>query len=101
MPVSSRTVYGRSFRVTPLWAWAVQRLSAVLLGPLVAVHIWWPGLARNPLLDALLVTIVAGHGYSGITRLAPGQRWSTILMFAAGTWLAVVLVFGILIVGAP
>jgi hypothetical protein len=101
MSVTSRTVYGRSFRVTPLWVWAVQRLSAVLLGPLVAIHIWWPGLSRNPLIDALLVVIVAAHGYSGITRMAPGQRWATILMFAAATWLVVVFVFGILTVGAP
>jgi hypothetical protein len=101
MSVSSRTVYGRSFLVTPIWLWAVQRLSAVLLGPLVAVHIWWPGLSRNPLLDALLVVIVVGHGYSGINRLAPGKRWSTILTFAAAAWVAVVLIFGIMIVEAP
>ena len=97
---STRTVYGRSFRITPLWLWALQRASAVLLGPLVAQHIWAPGWSRSAVLDMALLAIVAAHGYSGMVRIAPGRRTSTATMLAAIVWCAVVLGFGSLVAWA-
>lgn len=98
MQASSRVVYGRAFRVTPAWMWWVQRLSGLVLGPLVALHMWVPDLANNPALNALLLAIVVGHGYSGIKRMAQSERVSSLVTAHAWAWLAAVTVFGLLIV---
>src|SRR5450631_2310710 len=74
MQVSSRIVFGRAFRVTPAWMWVMQRASGLLLGPLVAVHMWMPGMSQNRALDAVLLLIVVGHGYSGIRRLVQREH---------------------------
>jgi succinate dehydrogenase hydrophobic anchor subunit len=97
---STRTVYGRSFRITPLWLWALQRASAVLLGPLVALHMWAPGWSRSAVLDMALLAIVAAHGYSGMVRIAPGRRTGVATIIAAILWCAVVLAFGLFVTWA-
>lgn len=98
MQVSSRVVYGRTFQVTPLWMWWLQRLSGIALGPLVALHIWVPDMSQSRFLNALLLAMVVGHGYSGIQRLARSGRGSAIVTVNAWIWLAIVAAFGVLIV---
>jgi len=98
MRVSSREVYGRTFQVTPVWMWWLQRMSGIALGPLVALHIWMPDMARNQLLNAALLVMVIGHGYSGIKRLVQSERASAMITIHAWIWLGVVAVLGFLIV---
>lgn len=98
MPASSRTVYGRAFRMTPVWMWWVQRVSGLLLGPLVLVHMWTPDLANDRALNAVLLAIVVSHGYSGIARLVREEHRAGAIVAIAGLWLAAVGVFGALIV---
>ena len=45
MQVSEREVYGRVMIPTSLWLWGAQRLSSILLGPLVLLHMWGGALA--------------------------------------------------------
>jgi succinate dehydrogenase hydrophobic anchor subunit len=73
MFATSRIVYGRTGLVTPVWMWLLQRISAVLLGPLVFVHVSIPGAARNPWVDGSLLLVVLSHGYIGLWRLV-GRR---------------------------
>ena len=40
MQASNRIVFGRAFRVTPVWIWVMQRASGLLLGPLVFYALW-------------------------------------------------------------
>ena len=98
MQASKRTVYGRAFSVTPVWMWVMQRASGLLLGPLVALHVWMPEMSHNRVLNAVLLLLVLGHGYSGIKRLAQQERRSTVVAAHAWAWLILVAVFGVLIV---
>ena len=100
-PTSSRTVYGREFKVTPLWLWIAQRASGLLLGPLVALHIWAPELARNRAFSVLLLAIVLAHGYTGLRRIAVKRGAFGAAMVVTLLWSAVVAIFGVLIVTAP
>ena len=98
MLASSRVVYGREGQATPLWLWLVQRASAVLLGPVVLVHIAVPGGALDPWLNALLLVIVLGHGFSGAWRLAAArgmQRFG----FKALVTIAAALTLALAIIG--
>lgn len=101
MPASSRTVYGRAFSVTPAWLWFLQRASGLLLGPLVALHIWAPGLAGNRFLSALLLAIVVAHGYAGVRRVVAASGKAPLYAMLALAWCAVVALFGLLVVAAP
>ncbi len=98
MQASSRVVYGRAFRVTPAWMWWVQRLSGLALGPLVALHMCVPHMDENRALNAVLLVLVVGHGYSGIKRLVQSERVSSFMTANAWVWLATVTMFGLLIV---
>ncbi len=97
MQASSRVVFGRAFRVTPVWMWVMQRASGLLLGPLVALHVWMPQMSHNRALNAVLLSLVLGHGYSGIKRLAQQERRSVVISAHAWAWLAFVALFGVLI----
>ena len=94
----SRTVYGREFQVTPVWMWKLQRVSGLLLGPLVALHMVVPGLAGNRLMNAVLLAMVLAHGYSGLRRLVNRGQRAGMHTAAAAFWCAFVAVFGTLIV---
>lgn len=98
MQASSRVVYGRAFRVTPPWMWWLQRLSGLALGPLVALHIWMPSMAQSRWLNAVLLALVLGHGYSGIKRMVQSERVSAAMTAHAWLWLVLVTVFGLMIV---
>ena len=98
MLASSRVVFGRAFRVTPAWLWVMQRASGLLLGPLVAVHMWMPDMSHNRALNAVLLLLVVGHGYSGIRRLAQSERRFAVVTAHAWAWLILVAFFGLLIV---
>ena len=98
MQASSRIVFGRAFRVTPAWLWVMQRVSGLLLGPLVAVHVWMPAMSHNRALNAVLLLIVVGHGYSGIRRLVRAEPRSSMVTAYAWTWLMLVALFGLLVV---
>jgi len=101
MPASSRAVYGREFRVTPVWLWIAQRASAVLLGPLVLAHVWAPKLAGNAVLNVLILAIVLVHGYSGVRRLVTLKGKAALFTLLAIVWCVVVAVFGVMIVASP
>ncbi len=98
MQASSRIVYGRAFRVTPAWLWILQRVSGLLLGPLVLLHMSTRDLANSPVLNGLVLIIVLGHGYSGISRLRQEERHRALVALLVFVWLALVAVFGTLIV---
>ncbi len=55
---------------TPYWLWVAQRISAVLLGPLVLIHIAVPGAPQMGWLGLLLLVVVLVHSFSGLWRLA-------------------------------
>ena len=97
MLASERVVYGRSFRVTPVWLWWAQRLSGLALGPLVALHVVAPAFAPA-VVGTLLLGVVAVHGNSGLRRIAPAARRARGAEIAAGIWTAAVLVCGIAVV---
>jgi len=98
MPASSRIVYGRTFRITPAWLWLMQRASGLLLGPLVAVHMWVPDASMSRGLNAILLLIVLAHGYSGIRRIMQLENRSSLISVQAWAWLILVALFGLLIV---
>lgn len=98
MLASSRTVYGRAFRVTPVWVWFLQRASGLALGPLVALHVWVPGLAANRALNFVLLAIVLVHGYTGLRRLVQREPRAGMHATMGLVWCAAVLVFGALLV---
>jgi len=98
MQASNRIVFGRAFSVTPVWLWLMQRASGLLLGPLVALHVWMPEMSHSRVLNALLLLLVVGHGYSGIRRLAQQERRASVVAAHAWAWLIAVAGCGSLIV---
>ncbi len=102
MLASSRTVYGREFRVTPKWLWVLQRASGLLLGPLVALHVLVPGMASQRWLSVLLLAIVIGHGYSGVRRMQVTAGKAGLYAALALAWCVIVGVLGawIIVAGA-
>ena len=98
MQASNRIVYGRAFGVTPVWMWVMQSGSVLLLGPLFALHVWMPEMSHNRALNAVLLLLVVGHGYSGIRRLAQQESRSAVVSAHAWAWLLLVALFGALIV---
>jgi hypothetical protein len=95
MLASDRVVFGRSFRVTPLWVWWAQRLSGLSLG-----HIFAPAWGHSVWLMALLLAVVAIHGYCGLRRIAPAARTAMGSAAAAWIWTLAVVVPGLLILAA-
>jgi succinate dehydrogenase hydrophobic anchor subunit len=100
MPASSRTVYGRAFKVTPLGMWLLQRASGILLGPLVALHVWLPGVAKNHIFSALLLVIVLAHGYTGLRRIAVKRGAIGMTLVVTIAWCALVAFFGVMLVSS-
>jgi succinate dehydrogenase hydrophobic anchor subunit len=98
MQASNRVVYGREFKVTPLWMWMLQRASGVLLGPLVTLHVWAPALASNRALSAVLLAVILAHGYTGLRRIAVKRDKAGITQAVAVLWCVVVLAFGAMLV---
>lgn len=98
MLVSSRVVFGREFTVTPVWLWILQRASGLLLAPLVALHVWMPDMAGNRALNALLLVVVAAHGYSGLCRLVTARNRAALYAALAVAWCAIVVMAGALLV---
>lgn len=100
MQESSRTVYGRTFAVTPAWLWWLQRISALALGPLVILHIASPALASSRIGLALLLVVTAVHGYSGLRRYGSAARKTRASQAFALFWFALVAALGAWIVVA-
>ena len=65
-----RTVYGKTGTQTPMWAWLFQRVSGLLLGPLIIVHVLVPRGAFITWASALLLAIVLGHAAAALWRIA-------------------------------
>src|SRR3546814_14936395 len=93
MSASERVVYGRSFRVTPIWLWIAQRASALLLGPLVLIHVWGVTWSHHPAVLGLLLLIIVVHGYSGLRRISPGGRVAGQTHAIATLWAGAVRLF--------
>lgn len=100
MLASSRTVFGHEFSVTPLWMWILQRASGVLLGPLVALHLWAPGVASARSLNAVLLAVILAHGYTGLRRISAKRERIGLVKALAWIWCALVIAFGAMIVVA-
>lgn len=98
MPASDRVVYGRAFKATPVWMWIAQRASGVLLGPLVAIHLWSSATAANGFVNALLLATILVHGYSGLRRVAVGRDRFAIAFALTLAWCVLVACFGALLV---
>lgn len=98
MLASERTVFGRDFKVTPLWMWMLQRASGVALGPLVALHVWAPAMASSRALNVVLLAVIIAHGYTGLRRVAVKRHKVTITRAITWTWCGLVLVFGAMVV---
>lgn len=98
MLASDRTVFGRQFSVTPTWVWLLQRGSAVLLGPLVAIHVWLPGMAGNRVLSFVLLAIVVTHGYTGLRRMDTRTDSAWRSKAIAGIWSLAVTLLGAAVV---
>jgi len=96
MQATDRVVFGRSFRVTPLWVWWLQRLSGLALGPLAAVHIFSATWGRSTWMTALLLAVAVGHGYAGLQRMAPAARTAARGKAIAWIWAVIVVVAGVL-----
>ena len=94
MQVSERQIFGRILIPTSLLMWGAQRLSSVLLGPLVLVHMWSAELAGNRVLNALLLLVIAMHGYAGIRRIRMKAGMTGIVATLAALWLLTVVAFG-------
>jgi succinate dehydrogenase hydrophobic anchor subunit len=73
---SRRTVYGRSGSPTSLGMWLFQRLSGLLLGPLVFVHVLVPSAPKMVWVSSLLLAIILGHAFIGLWRVAAMRRFS-------------------------
>jgi len=98
MLASDRTVFGRAFKVTPLWMWMLQRASGVLLGPLVALHVWAPAMASSRALNVMLLAVIIAHGYTGLRRVAVRRNKVALTNTITWIWCALVLVFGAVVV---
>jgi hypothetical protein len=57
-----------------------------------------PEMSHNRALNAVLLLLVVGHGYSGIRRLAQQESRSAVVSAHAWAWLLLVALFGALIV---
>lgn len=100
MPDAQRTVFGRSFTVTPLFAWAVQRLSGLALAPMIVLHATVPAIGRNRVFLAVLLALVCFHGITALVRLRRRGDAAAMARFAALAWTIVVAVAGGLVVVA-
>lgn len=98
MPASDRIVYGRAFKATPVWLWLAQRISGVLLGPLVLMHMWSRGMASSAVLNAVLLAVILMHGYSGLRRVAVKRDRFGLTLALTLFWCVVVAFFGVLLV---
>ena len=96
---SRRTVYGRSGTPTSLGMWMFQRVSGVLLGPLVIVHVLVPSAPMIRWLSAVLLAIILGHAFVGLWRLAAMRRISLPIarsgLALSVLYIVVIAVFGI------
>ena len=96
--MGEREVYGRRFVATSKRLWILQRVSGLLLAPTVGVHVAWPAVGEAPVFLALLLALVAWHGYAGLRRLRPRVGTGTPGAAPAVAWTAVVVVAGAAIV---
>jgi succinate dehydrogenase hydrophobic anchor subunit len=97
-----RVVYGKAGTPTPYWMWIFQRLSGLLLGPLVIVHMLVPDAPKIEWLSALLLLIIVGHAFIGIWRLAAMRRialqWARFGVTASVFFVVLVGVFGVALI---
>src|SRR5580765_2865477 len=83
---------------TPYWLWVAQRISAVLLGPLVLVHITVPDAPHMGWLGLLLLVAVLVHSFSGLWRLA-AMKGVSHAAYRAGYTLSVVVTLALAALG--
>ncbi len=95
MPGTSNRQQGHP---TPYWLWLAQRISAVLLGPLVLAHITVPGAPHMGWLGLLLLAVVLVHVFSGFWRLAAMKGLSH-AAYRAGYTLSVVVTLALAALG--
>jgi succinate dehydrogenase hydrophobic anchor subunit len=86
-----RTVYGKAGVQTPLWAWIFQRVSGLLLGPLIVIHVLVPRGAFIDWASALLLVIVLGHAAVALWRYA-SRRGGPRALAKSGVFLTAVYV---------
>ena len=96
--LGSGTYYGKQAQPISFRLWLTQRLTGLLIGPLVLLHILMPGAPYMPWLGALLLLTILVHGWVALRRVtltrgrpAGAQR--------LGLALSIVLLLFIAIVG--
>ena len=93
---SRRSVYGRAGTPTSLGMWMFQRLSGVLLGPLVFVHVLVPSAPKIVWVTSLLLAIILGHAFVGLWRVAAMRRFSlSLARFGVALSVLFVVVIGV------
>ncbi|MFO1413139.1 MAG: hypothetical protein U1F10_04380 [Burkholderiales bacterium] len=100
MADGQRTVFGRTFAVTPLAAWAIQRLSGLALAPMIVLHATVPAIGRNRFFLAVLLALVCFHGVTALVRLRRRTDAAGRARAGALAWTIVVAVAGGLVVVA-
>ncbi len=101
---SERIVFGGRARVTPLSFWLAQRISALLLGPAVLVHIAVVDAWKSPAAQGLLLAVLATHAYTGVWRLlgpkAVSPIWWGAATAVAAALTALCLALGLLVLAS-
>jgi len=95
---ASRTVYGRTFETTRVSLWLLQRGAGILLGPVVALHIWAPDMAQNRALNAIILALVIAHAYGGVRRFALAEGKARRYAAFAVAWCVAVAAFATLVI---
>jgi hypothetical protein len=100
MADAQRTVFGRTFGVTPLVSWAIQRLSGLALAPMIVLHATVPAIGRNRIFLAVLLALVCFHGVTALVRLRRRPDAAARARAGALVWTIVVALAGGLVVVA-
>lgn len=86
-------------RPTPTWVWLIQRISGVLLAPLVVIHILVAQAPFTVWLTSLMLAVILAHAYVGLWRIVSMRQVRAVAARAAAAVavgvIAIVLVFGI------
>jgi succinate dehydrogenase hydrophobic anchor subunit len=97
-----RMVYGKAGTPTPYWMWIFQRISGLLLGPLVIIHVVVPDAPKIEWVSTLLLLIILGHAFIGTWRLAAMRRialqWARFGVMASVLFVLLVGVFGVALI---
>ncbi|MEX2534556.1 MAG: hypothetical protein WD273_03065 [Trueperaceae bacterium] len=76
--------------------WLVQRISALVLGPLILLHVWVDGMTANAVVGSLLLLSLVIHMVAAFLRMGAER---TISNASTGLVRVLILVIGLVILG--